>query len=197
MCERLLVSQVDPGGRLVEEEQLRLPGQRPSDQHPLLLAAGELGDAVAGAVEESHHLEGVPYRCAVGGTERTQQAATGQTAGGDDLPHRGRDAGGGPAPLGHVAHAGPAVEALEVGVEEPQLSRGQRAQPDQGAHQGGLPGPVGPHQRDELTGLHPQVHVTKDGATADGDRPVLEVHGCYRHALASRRASRFASMRER
>ncbi len=45
--ERLLVGQVDAGGRLVEEEQVGLPGQRPGDQHPLLLAAGELGDPVA------------------------------------------------------------------------------------------------------------------------------------------------------
>ena len=39
--ERLLVGQVDAGGRLVEEEQLGLAGQGPGDQHPLLLAAGQ------------------------------------------------------------------------------------------------------------------------------------------------------------
>ena len=39
--ERDLVGQVDAGGRLVEEEQLGLAGQRPRDQRALLLAARE------------------------------------------------------------------------------------------------------------------------------------------------------------
>ena len=52
-----LVGQVDAGGGLVEEEQLRLAGQRPRDQGPLLLAAGELGDAVAGPRGQPDHRD--------------------------------------------------------------------------------------------------------------------------------------------
>ena len=39
--QRLLAGQVDPGGRLVEDEQVGLAGERAGDQHPLLLPAGQ------------------------------------------------------------------------------------------------------------------------------------------------------------
>ena len=55
--QRVLVGQVDAGGRLVEEEQLGLAGEGAGDQHPLLLPAGEVGDAVAGPVGQTDHRE--------------------------------------------------------------------------------------------------------------------------------------------
>ena len=51
--EGLLALHVDPGGGLVEDEQVGYAGQGAGDQHPLLLAAGEGGDAVAGLVGEA------------------------------------------------------------------------------------------------------------------------------------------------
>ena len=46
-------AQVQRAGRLVGEHDLGLADQRPGDRHPLLLAAGELRGAVAGAVAEA------------------------------------------------------------------------------------------------------------------------------------------------
>ena len=74
--QHLLVVQVDAGGRLVEEEQLGVAGERAGDEHPLLLAAGEGADAVAGAVGEADEGDGVVDGLAVGG------ASAGAAAGG-------------------------------------------------------------------------------------------------------------------
>src|SRR5439155_21953017 len=46
--DRSLRLDVDTRGRLVEREQLRLPGQRLGDERPLLLAAGERAEATVG-----------------------------------------------------------------------------------------------------------------------------------------------------
>ncbi len=48
---------VERGGRLVEEQDARLERQGAGDRHALLLAAGELGRVVAGAVGEADGLE--------------------------------------------------------------------------------------------------------------------------------------------
>ncbi len=48
----LLVPDVERGGRLVEEDDRRLLGERPGDDDPLALAAGERAErAIAQAVE--------------------------------------------------------------------------------------------------------------------------------------------------
>ncbi len=167
------------------------------DQHPLLLASGELGDAVTCAVGEVDHLEGVLDRRTVGTRERAQQATAGEPAGGDDLPDGGRDAGGRAEALGHVADPLPVVKVAQVGAEELERAGGQRAQPGQGADQGGLARPVGAHECHELAGLDAQVDATQDRAAADGDRPVREVQGCHWHPLAFTSASRLAFIRDR
>ncbi len=46
---------VQGGGRLVEEHQLRLHGQRAGDRHPLLLTAGELRGIEVGAIGQTDH----------------------------------------------------------------------------------------------------------------------------------------------
>src|SRR3712207_6927925 len=52
----VLVGQVHAGRRLVEEEQVWLPGERAGDEHPLLLPAGERRDAVTGPDRKSTRL---------------------------------------------------------------------------------------------------------------------------------------------
>ena len=74
-----LVGQVDAGGRLVEEEQLRLAGQRSRDQRALLLAAGQRGDAVAGPVARARPPRGRrrwrPGRPATSGRSRRRRVS--------------------------------------------------------------------------------------------------------------------------
>ena len=54
-----LAMQVDALGRLVEQQQFGLGGERAGDQHPLALAARELGDRAFGEVEGAGERQGV------------------------------------------------------------------------------------------------------------------------------------------
>lgn len=49
--QRCLVGDVEVEGRLIEQEQLRLLGERHGDQHPLALASGQLVRVALGEVE--------------------------------------------------------------------------------------------------------------------------------------------------
>ena len=51
--ERLLALVVDPGRRLVHHEQVGVAGERPRDEHALLLAARQLGEGGAQPVDET------------------------------------------------------------------------------------------------------------------------------------------------
>ena len=55
--ERLLLGGVEPGGRLVEEEHLRLGGQGPGDLEAPLVAVGQVPGRLAGAVGDADELE--------------------------------------------------------------------------------------------------------------------------------------------
>jgi len=86
---------VERRGRLVGEDDRRLVGERACDRHPLLLAAGEFGDARLRAVlhvERGEHLQrdgarlGVGYagqhrqqRDVVGGVEKRDQVGAWNT----------------------------------------------------------------------------------------------------------------------
>ena len=65
---------IDPACRLVEEEELRLPQQGASEEHALLLAAGELADVAAGQITDAETVE---HRGDLGtlGLARPRQAA--------------------------------------------------------------------------------------------------------------------------
>ena len=55
--ERLLLGGVEAGGRLVEEEDLGLGGQRPGDLEPSLVAVGQVAGGRLGAVGDADELE--------------------------------------------------------------------------------------------------------------------------------------------
>jgi hypothetical protein len=48
---------VEPGGRLVEKEELRLTHQGTGKGEPLLLAAGKAADAGLGFLGQLHHRD--------------------------------------------------------------------------------------------------------------------------------------------
>ena len=184
--EHLLVGQVDTGGRLVEEEQLRLAGQSPGDQDPLLLSTGERRDAVAGPVRQSDDLERLVDGGSVATTERPQQPSVRESPGRDDLPDRRRYAGAGAAALGDEADAPPVVEVLERRAEEAERPGRQRPEPGQRPHQRGLAGAVGSHQRHELTGAHRQVDPAQDRPAGDRDGAVAQLDDGSWRVLNSR-----------
>jgi hypothetical protein len=45
---------VDTGRRFVHDEKVGVAGERPCDEHTLLLAAGQLGEGGAHPVDEAH-----------------------------------------------------------------------------------------------------------------------------------------------
>ena len=149
--ERLLVGRVDAGGRLVEEEQVGLAGQRAGDQHPLLLAAGELGDAVAGARRRARR--GSSARSTRPG-RRGAAGAAGAGGSADPTVTTSRTEAGTPAvapgALRHVPDRRQSWKSANGVPKSRRLPPAQRAQPGEGAHQRGLAGPVRPEQRDEL-----------------------------------------------
>src|SRR6187200_1711341 len=75
-AESLLRVDVDTGGRLVENEELRLAGERLRDEGALLLATGEPLDRRCRSVLEADARDRVCDRPAVGMAERPQEAAT-------------------------------------------------------------------------------------------------------------------------
>ena len=168
-CHRLLVGEVDAGVGLVEEECLRLAGQGAGDERTLLLAAGQRGDAVVRAVREVGGLQRLLDRDAIDAPERAEQRAPRQAPGGDDLPHRRRHTGGGPAALRDEADPVPVVEPRDRRAEEPRLASGEWPEPEHRAREGGLAGAVGTEHDQPLAGLDGQVDASEDGAAGDGD----------------------------
>ena len=71
---RASTRRVDVRGRLVQEQQFRLAAERPGDEHPLPLAAGERGQRPPGEVVHVELAQGVEGRAAVVGG-RTSPAA--------------------------------------------------------------------------------------------------------------------------
>src|SRR5436190_5789462 len=75
--DRRLVGQVEAVEGLVEEEQLGSADERLGDQQPLLLAAGQLADGlagVAGGVDELEHLRDARRRPGAAGEPRQRDA---------------------------------------------------------------------------------------------------------------------------
>ncbi len=135
--ENALVFEVDAGGRLVEDEEVGLPGQSPRDQYPLLLAAGQVGHVVAGTVGQPDPVQGVSHGLAVGPARRLERAAPSQSAGGDDFTDLGAAEGCRRA-LRHVADTGPGTEVAERRAEQLDRAPLARRQPEQGAYEGRL-----------------------------------------------------------
>ena len=201
--ECLLVGQVDPGRGLVEHEQVRLARERPGDEHPLLLAARQLGDAVRRPVGQADDLERGRDGRPVGRAGRTQQAAPTHAPGGDDLADRGRHAAGRGRALRHEADPLPVTEVVERGPEEPHLAASHRQEPGERADEGGLARPVRAEQRHHVAGVDGQVDVAQDRPAPDRDGDPVEDDGNggvgrgHEQPLACWRAVRFSRMRER
>ena len=203
--ERLLVGQVDAGGRLVEEEQVGLAGQGAGDQHPLLLAAGERGDAVAGPVGRGRRPR------ARRRWRRGRPATAGAAGGGGSAgrrrppptPRRGRRRRRRRA----AARSRPAASRGTSSSGVPNSSTDPAASgrsPVSAADQGGLAGAVGAHQRDELARRRRRGRCR----AGPGGRRSRRRRRAARRRLGSRRvvissrspparAARFARIRDR
>ena len=123
-AESLLSVDVDTGGRLVEDEELRLAGERLRDEGALLLAAGEPLDRRCRLVLEADARDRVRDRLAVGMAERPQEAATRDAAGGHHLAHGRRRVDREPGALGEIPDPVAVADAVGGLAEEARLAAG-------------------------------------------------------------------------
>ena len=119
----LPAGQVEPGRRLVEQQQLRVGHQRPGDLHPLALALGQRAEPAVGQLLHAELVEQVPGPAGVEHVVLLAPAADHRVAGADDdVEHglvvrhpAGQRGAGEPDPrpqLEHVDRAEPLAEHL-------------------------------------------------------------------------------------
>ena len=199
--ERLLVGQVDAGGGLVEQEQLGLAGQRAGDEHPLLLAAGELRDAVRRPVGEADDLE----RRLDGPAGRRR--ASGAAAAGARRGRRRRPRAPWRARRRWRSSAGarsrvrvPVAEVRDRRAEEPQRPRGRGgAGRSRRAPGWTCPSRWRPAAATTLAGADRQVDAAQDRAARRWRRRPASrttgrgAGGGHEHPLACWRAARFCA----
>ena len=195
--QRFLGFDVDTGGRLVQDEQRRLAGERLGDERPLLLAARQRAQRDVGAVAEPDPLDRLGDDGAVAPAQRSEQAAGSQPARGHDLAHRRGRVDAELRALGEVAERGATREPRRRLAEEESLARRWTLEPERQPHQRRLAAAVRPCDRNELARLDGEADVLDDRLTAVvGERDVAELDR-YRHPRASRSAARFSRMTEK
>ena len=167
-----LVGDVEVGGRLVQQQDRRLLGQRHRQPHPLPLAAGQLVDRPVGQVGHLGRGQRLGDDLLVGAAPLSQQPlmrvpAAGHQIGDGDPVRRDRRLRQQPEPAGHllgrVGGDGPAVQQDRPG------GRGQH--PGQRPQQGGLAARVGADDDGELVvrDVHRQPGGDHPGVVADRD----------------------------
>ena len=144
---------IDPGGGLVEEQHLRLMGQRLGDQHPPLHAAGQIHDPLITLVPQRQLAQDLLQQRIIARLAK-QPAA---------------EAHGSPDAVEHVVgqllrHQANALAGLTIlaAVIEPidqHLSAGRVNQATDNTDQRGLAGPVRAQQREDFTTPNLQTHA--------------------------------------
>ena len=155
--ERFLRLGVDPGRRLVQDEQRGLAGECLGDERALLLAARERAHREVGAVGQSDALDRLGDDGAVAAAQRAEQPTGREPAGGDDLAHRRRSVDPELRALGEVAEGRAAGESRRGLAEEERLARRRPLEPERKAHQRRLAAAVRPGDRDELARFDGEV----------------------------------------
>ncbi len=156
---------VDAGGGFVHQQELGAGEQGPGDEHPLLLAPGQLADVAitelgdTQALQHLGHLELLlpagPGEQAPGGTGHEHALAHGDREVPVDGLHLGHVGGGQPRPA--PDRAGEEGNPSHDGPEQRRLSRARRS-----------------HHPAELTGDDGEVDVDEDSLGPVGARHPLE-----------------------
>ena len=149
--DALLMRRIERDQRLVEQEQPRPAEQRLAQQHPLALAAGKFADRAAGEVARAHFVERPVDLASRRLIELNEAEARAHRGAGDDVPAGEPKAPDRGAVLRHVADRG--IASRRRLAEHADLARGDRDEPERGAHQRGLAGAVGAQHADEFAVL--------------------------------------------
>lgn len=169
--EQLTGGQVEPGGRLVEQEELGVGDERPRDQDPLPLARRAVAERPAGQLGAADELEQRPGAAPI---RRRRLLEPGLQRPGrprhDELLHQDR----GTDPVGeHVRDVtDPAAEATDVDpteafAEYPHLASGRLTPRAGELEQRGLAAAVRPEHDPVLPAPDDEVHRPEDPAAAD------------------------------
>ena len=167
------LGQVDPGGGLVHDQDVRLGGQGAGDQHPTLLATGEGADVHGGAIGQAHESQGLIDDLAVTAIRPAQPALVGESSDRDNLGGGGAHRGGQGVPLRDVAQAGMLAEVSQRSAEQRDLAAQVVVEPEQPLDQRRLAGAVGAQDSDDLPGVDVQTDLGDDLAVGipEGRRP--------------------------
>ena len=160
---------VEAGGRLVQEQQLGVEGQRPGQAGALAHAAGELGRLLVAGIRrqaDQGNLEG-------GDLAHGLFVQPGMLADRHDdvLRHRQRGKQGAVLEL-HAGAAldvafGLAVQLADVLAEDLDGPLGRVVEADDGAQQHGFAGPRSAHKPDNLAAKYVEIEVVVDDVVAE------------------------------
>ena len=189
----LLLLEVHPRRRLVEEQHLGLHRQRPRELHPLLQAVGELPDRGAAdgldleEVDDALDELPMPDLLLLRGAEvqgvgeeavlHLEQAAGHDVVEGAHAPEQGDV-------LERPGEAEPRdLEGLEMGpvlpLEQDAPARRPVEPADHVQHRG-LAGAVRPDDREHLPGMHREADVVERGDPAEAEQDVLDLQERFR-----------------
>jgi hypothetical protein len=156
--ERVLGGEVEAAGGLVEHEQARAGAQGLRQQHPALLAAGELAHRARG-----QRLDADQREAAAHGLARRGAGAPPGPLARQAQAHGVRGAGGEAArdllSLRHVAHPRRVLAGAERAPEDLDAPGADRDEAQDGAQQRGLAGAVRPHHAEEVPRREREAHV--------------------------------------
>src|SRR2546423_499363 len=152
---------IERGGRLVEEDELRLSQQRGAEAEPLLHALGEGAHAIARAVTQP---DGVDHGLDLVFPARARQRR-------ELAVQREHLLGGEPAlvpeKLGKVADVASSPEVADRLAEEPPLARSRPQQAEEELDGGGLAGAVGAEKTEHLAARHGHRETGQRDCTAE------------------------------
>jgi hypothetical protein len=176
--ERLLGLDVDPGGRLVEDQQLGLGRKRLGDERPLLLTAGEPGERPVGDLREPDPADRLVHVRPVVPPEAPEQPRARQSSGRHDLANGRRRVEPQLSTLRQVAERVPAPEPVDWLAEESSLAAGRALEAEHEPEERRLAAAVRPRDRDELSARHLEVEALEDGRAAR----IREGHSVEHHS---------------
>ncbi|MGC0369302.1 hypothetical protein RKD05_001554 [Microbacterium sp. SLBN-111] len=154
-------------GRLVEDQDARVEGERFRDLHDEALLDRQVGDTRAGV--DAHVPRGEPFRGPRGGAAEAADAAEADSDGHVLGDRQVRQESGVLADDTEAETPGLlGVGGGEFGAGDPHRARVRGERPGRDRHERGLPRPVLAHEGVDLAGAHVQVHVGEGADSREG-----------------------------
>ena len=165
---------IEGGGRLIEEQPLRLGGESPEDGDPLLLPAGELGRAFVGVLRELEALEWLsdPFPRCRGGEAVDMNEGKGEVVEGRKMGKKvvGLEDGADLTPVGEE----PGFIARQHGAGKAHASLHREIEPGEDPQERRLAAAGGADEDERPDVARLQIEPIKDGRLPVGLRESLD-----------------------